>query len=96
MPLQAVCEHQRLVIIGRRRADGTGLPHMVEDAGNPTTHPFFFHCKFFREHPPRMQNPDGAAAAAAVPRDAAEERALLRQAVIRLEMHSSEVSPILA
>ena len=43
-----------------------------------------------------MQNPEGAAAAAALLRDAVEERALLRQAVIRLEMRSPDVSPISA
>ena len=41
-----------------------------------------------------MQNPDGAAAAAL--RDAAEERALLRQAALRLEMRATAASLISA
>ena len=40
-----------------------------------------------------MQNPDAAAAAAATLRDAAEERALLRQAVVRLEMRTVPSTP---
>ena len=43
-----------------------------------------------------MQDPDGAATAATALRDAAEERALLRQAVLHLEIRTAPTSTISA